>query len=174
VDFEVERLQVFASNPARYEFTISGVAFTVTSPQLRSPRQFAIAFLDALHRVPQVPGKSEDWATVVNHWLKTSERVEMPPDASYEPGLRETIERILAEMAVGDAAEDLNHGRAVSLLDGRRGFKVTAVLRRLRDDYPNIQAGEVSAVLKKMGFSSHSTSVDGVSVRVWRSDRPTG
>ncbi|MBK8172748.1 MAG: hypothetical protein IPK60_20755 [Sandaracinaceae bacterium] len=173
VDFNVDRLRIFNSNPARYEFTVGSVCFTITSQQLRSPKGFAVAFMDAAHRIPLVPSKADVWAQLVNDWLAKAETVELPPDASFEPGMIEAIERIIAELVVGDCAEDLDHGKALRLADGQLGLKASAVIRRLRDDYPSVDASDVARLLKKLGYGSHTTTVGGKPVRLWRYDAPT-
>lgn len=168
VDFEVERVRIFASNPARFEFTIDGVTFTLSSGQLRSPRNFALAYMDAAHRLPCVPTKAEVWGPMVNNWLASAEKVEMPPEASDEEALREAIARGITELPVGDVAEDLDHGKAVELADGVVAFKVQAILQLLRDDYPMARRGDVCRVLRSTGHVNCLASVQGTAVRIWR------
>jgi hypothetical protein len=167
VDFVVDKIRTFNSNPARYEFTIAGRTFTVSSPQLRSPAQFAIAYMDAIHRVPTVPRKVDEWAPIVNGWLTDAEIVDMPPDASREPRFVEAIEKVIADMPVGDAAEDLDHGKGILLPSGARAFKAVSLVRRLRDDWTDVEPGDVSRVLKSQGYASGTVTFTGKSVRVW-------
>ncbi len=167
LDFEVKELCLFNSNPARYVVTVDGGTFVLTSGQLRSPNAFALAFMDAIHRVPAVPTKPEIWHKIVNGWLTNAVVVEQPPDASREPRFVEAIETAIANLPVGDAVEDLDHGKAVKLPDGRVGFKTTAMQRLLRDDWPTLDAEDITRVLRELGYTSASHTIDGTKVRIW-------
>jgi hypothetical protein len=168
VDFVPNRVRLFDSNPARYEFEIDGVTFVVASRELRSSRSFSIAVMDALHRLPLLPSDEAEWRALVNHWLESAEVVEQPPDASFEPRLIEAVQRAVADLPVGDAAEDLDSGKAVTLTGGALGFKTQAILRCLRDDMPTIGAADVSRVLQGQGYVSGTASLNGTKFRVWR------
>ena len=113
------------------------------------------------------------WRNMVNGWLSKAERVELPPEASTEPAIREEIERIIEDMPVGEEPEDLDHDKCVLLGDGRRALKVTAIHHRLRDDHPEANAQLICRLLKGMGYSSGTERINGKNVRVWRRDSET-
>lgn len=170
VDFEVEQLRVFKSEPATYEFTIEGHQIVLSSAQLRRPSVFATAVLDTIHRIPAHPTGS-DWAELVNLWLTEAEYVDMPPEASSELALREDVERLVEELPVGEAVFDLDHGKAL-LIEGTRSFKAKALMRGLREDYPNLAGNRLCKTLRDLGFDSGTVRLDGTPVRLWR--RVTG
>jgi hypothetical protein len=163
----IERVRIFTSNPASFEFTVEGVVFVVTSAQLQSPSRFAVAFLDALHRVPPIPRKHELWDPFVTDLLARAEKVELPPDASHTPALREAVERVISALPLGDAPEDLDQSKAVARADGRRAFKVDGLLRLLRDEWPEVERSELCRVLTGLGYESRTERVAGMAVRVW-------
>jgi hypothetical protein len=171
IDFEVQCLRVCNSNPAQYEFTINGATFTVGSSVLKSQAKFAVAFMDALRRVPALPPKDE-WRTVVNGWLAGAEQVEMPPEASDELALRESAESVIQDLPLGDAVEDLNSDKALALDDGRRGFKTAAVHHRLRDDYPHLKRNGLCKVLRDLGYSKVTARFGKGTAEVWTRGGP--
>lgn len=174
LDFEIQELRLFDSNPARYRVTIDGVSFVVTSAQFRSPGAFSLAFMDALHRVPAVPTKPEVWHTFVNGWIRNAVVVQQPPDASREPRFLEAIETAITNLPIGDAVEDLDHGKGVKLTDDRIAFKTTAIQRVLRDDWPTVDPEDITRALRDLRYASASHTIDGTKARVWsRSDEPS-
>lgn len=167
LDFEVEAVRIFDCNPAQYELTVEGTPLRFTTGQLLSPRGFVRVFTDALKRVPCVPKETEDWSPIVNDWLARAERVEMPPEASDEPALREAVVRQVNDLPVGDAAEDLDHGKAVELDDKRRAFKSDTLLRALKEDHPHLTRTQLCRVLRDLGYVSGSHRIGGEPVRSW-------
>jgi hypothetical protein len=167
LDFQVDRVRVFDCNPAQYELTVSGTPLRFTTSQLLSPTGFVRVFTDAMKRVPSIPSESDDWIPIVNGWLEQAERVDMPPEASDESALREAVERQVADLPVGDAAEDLDHGKAVTLDDGRLAFKVDTLLRALKEDHPRLTRTQICRVLRDLGFASSTHRVGGEPLRAW-------
>jgi hypothetical protein len=173
LDFKVQSFRVYDSNPPRFEMTVEGVTFLLSSRQLRSPGAFADAFLCALRRIPSVPRKLDEWTPVVNALLKDAVRVSMPPEASDEPTLRDDIERILLDLPVGEVTEDLQHGKVVLLADGRRAFKVEAIQKRLKDEGRDVLRQDICRHLHDMGYDSAPERIGGTPVRVWRRNAAT-
>ncbi|MCH7662443.1 MAG: hypothetical protein IH859_01065 [Chloroflexi bacterium] len=166
VDFEVEHVRLFNSNPAIYELTIEGKPLRFTSAQLQSARTFVTRFLDALNRIPSIPRKPQDWAPIVNEWLKDPEVVEQPPDASEEYALCEAVQRAIADLPPGEEAEDLDHGKCL-VLDEYRVFKTDALMRVLLDDRPKLRREELSRVLRDLGYVPRTRRMAGKVVRGW-------
>jgi hypothetical protein len=93
--------------------------------------------------------------------------VKQPPDASREPRFVEAVEHAIANLPIGDVTEDLDHGKAVKLASGAIAFKTSAILRMLRDDWSEIDAEDVSRVLRSRGYSSGTQAIAGDRARVW-------
>jgi hypothetical protein len=170
IDFKVERVRVFSSNPAVFELTIEGVELRLSASVLRSKSSFCIAYMNAHRRIPKLPD-DDVWPQLVNSWLAEAELVEQPPEASDEPALREAVEAAVANLPPGEAREDLDHGKCVALPNGRVLFKVTAVLRALREDFPHLRRSDLCRVLNDIGFASAAHTVESESVRAWSDTR---
>lgn len=164
-DFAIENVRIFTSVPAAYEFTIAGAVFLVSADELVNPRKFAVRFADALHRVPTLPA-GEDWGEFVNVALQRAERVEMPPEATRDGMLREAIERIVADLQVGDELSDLDHNKAI-LKDGKPVYRLRTVVRLLKEDFGAVTEGEVARLLRVLGFESKTFTFGKESVRAW-------
>jgi len=167
VDFKVERVRIFKSDRAEYEFTVSGVVFRVTSAQLNSSAQFRTAFMDALHYIPKVPKKRDLWIEIVNHWLEDAEVVELGEDASDEAALREAVEAEIANMGTMEVVEDLDRGQAHLLEGGGRAFKSAPILLRLKEQEPDLTRSRICRVFRGLGYKSRTHRITGKEVRLW-------
>lgn len=134
VDFTVQRLRVFDSNPRKYEFTVDGVAFEVSTPELLAPARFRIRFMDASGRVPTLPRGGAGWTRQVEAWLKAAEIIEQPPEASPAGFLREAILRAVGELRTGETVADLDRGLALHH-KGQLVFKTVAIWKFLKETY---------------------------------------
>lgn len=165
LDFEVEELRVYPSTPASYELVIGGKPLVVTSPVLRSPGKFQLAFFDRYHRLTKVP-KAESWHGIVNGWLADATYVEVPPEASDEVARREEIERIVEDLPVGDDPLDLDRDKGYAH-DGQKLFKTATITRALVETGLNTPQNAVCLHLKAMGFAYSVPTLGGKRVRVW-------
>jgi hypothetical protein len=167
-DFVVDRIVLFDQRPTRYELTIEGRIFKVTTAELMSRGKFAHRFADEVRRIPRLPGKKE-WPDFVNALIARAERVEMPPEASLEPAKKESIERIIEGLHVGDDLTDLDAGKAfkpdAGPYAGVNTFKSRTVVKLLREEFPTADGGEVCTLLKELGYQS--MQVGPKRTRVW-------
>ena len=166
IDFNVERVRIFDSDPAVYEFTIEGVTFQIKSSALKSPGAFSTRFMDALHRIPVVP-EAGDWAKIVNGWLHVAERVKQPPEASDEIALRDAVSRAVVNFVVGEDVEDLDRGKALELAAGALAFKVEPMLTKVKEQFPRLDRSNLCRVLKDLGFESKPRNFGGEHARAW-------
>jgi hypothetical protein len=169
VDFVVERVRAFSSNPPIYEFTIDGKTFTASSTDLNSKRRFSVRFTDALRRIPKLMCTAVEWTDVVNGWLARAEPVELPPEASDEQALRMKIERIITDLMIvcGDTLEDLDAGKCVALDDGRKAFKTDAIRRAIKEDEPELKPNQICRILRAFGYEHGPHRFQGAVVRAW-------
>ena len=172
VDFRVEKVRIFDSDSPIYELTIDSRVIRLSSAQLKSRSKFETAFMSALRRLPALPQKVESWRALVNGWLADPEIVDLPPEASEEPALREAVEHAVTDLPVGEDVSDLHRGRALLLDGARRIFKADSLLGRLREDRPDLKRNDLCRVLRELGFVSQSVKVSGTTVRVWERVTP--
>lgn len=168
IDFKVESVRIFASQPATYEFVIEGKPLVLSSAQLRSLGAFGTMFLDVFHRNPVLPPK-KNWGSLVNLWLDSAFVVEQPPEASPSLALLEEIERAVADLPIGEVVEDLDAGKAL-ILGERRLFKASALLRRLRDGFPTLTSPVLCKALRDLGYDNAAERFEGQQVRAWCRD----
>jgi hypothetical protein len=167
VDFTVEKVRRYDSDPARYEFLIDGKVISLSSAELKTKGKLELRLLDALNRVPALPRKAEQYRLLVNSWLAQAEIVEMPPEASAAEALKEDVQRAIDGLPVGDSVEDLDHGKGCKLADGRVAFKAAAIHRLLRDDHPELGAAELCATLKSLKYESVTRAFGEGRARAW-------
>jgi len=163
--FTVQHVKVYASNPRKYELLIDGALLELCSSDLLSPARFRLRFLDALGRLPGLP-RGAKYQALVSQWLEKAEIVEQPPEASTSEFLREEIQRVIGELRTGERADDLDRGLAV-IHNGTPCFKTSAIFRRLRDTYREVQSGEICLHLRALGHEWGTPRIDGKAVRVW-------
>jgi hypothetical protein len=170
IDFTAVRVRVFDSDPPLCELTVDGVPIVMSSKELLSLSQVRERIFNALHRVPQLP-KTDAWHETVNRMMERAEFVAQPPEASPAGLLREEILRVVENLGVGEEVADLDRERAV-LHEGRKAFKAQTLLRRLRDQFPDLKTQDLCAELRRLGFTSGTIRVAGVSVRAWVQSTP--
>lgn len=167
IDFTVDALEILQSDPALYKFTIESKTFTVTSKEIASRQLFATRFLDAVGRLPRLPPARGAWEDVINALLAKADRTAMPPEASDDAALRDDIERTIEQLAVGEDPVDLDSGKALTLENGKKGFKTRALTRPLHEDYPDLKNNRICQVLRALGFESVTPQIGDKAVRVW-------
>ncbi len=168
--FNLEKVRIFLTDPRSYELTIDGAVFTCTAEELLSPGKFAVALTNATQLVPPLP-KAAEWREFLAGVLEKAERVDMPPEATRDGAIRESIERILPDLGVGEVPEDLDRGKALEH-DGVRIFKAAPLLRRVVEDIGTVEKSPFYRVLRVLGYESDSFKIAGKSVRAWRPSRP--
>ena len=167
VSFKVDHVRIFDSTPAIYEFRIEGKLLRVSSAQLRSPRSFAVRFMDVLQRIPRLPNKPDEWAEIVNRWLQGAETVKQPQEASEEFALRDAVVRAIDDLPLGEKPEDLDYGNAVLVEEGKRAFKTDTLRKALADDWPKLTRHDLCRVLRDLGYDSGSHRHEGKVFRAW-------
>ena len=172
IDFVVDRIRIFDSDPPVYEFTIGGTVLKLGSSHLLSRAQFCARFLDGLRRVPALPSKAQAWRELVNDWLAHAEVVEQPPEASQAELLRQQIAAVIASLTIGDSADELDQGKGLRH-DGTLIFKTLTVLKLLKDTYGEVSAHVLCSYLRDLGFESKPVRLEGKLVRVWCGRRET-
>ena len=85
-----------------------------------------------------------------------AELVEMPPEASEDPLLREAVENILKNLPAGEKLPDIDRGKKLTANDGQEIFKAAPVLRILQENLPNIRSNQICVVLKDLGYQAKS------------------
>jgi hypothetical protein len=175
VDFNVERVVIYASNPPVYEFTIDGKVLKLSGEELLRVARFELRFFEAFTRMTKLPAPKEKaaWRDLVNGWLAKAERVEQPPEASREYQLREAIEDFVADMQVGSEILDLDRDRALLTEDGRKAFKTKTLMKALKANFRDLGGHSVTATLRAMGFDNARERWDGNQARVWVCAEPS-
>lgn len=175
VDFTVERVVIYDSDPPVYDFHIDGKVMRVSSQQLQRSSAFELRFLEIFRRLVKLPSAKERaaWRDLVNSWLADAEHVEQPPEASRDFQLREAIEDFIADMQVGSEPQDLDRDRALLTPDGRKAFKTKTLMKALRANFRDIGSHTVSAVLRGMGLTYSRPRFDGTQVRTWVCPEPS-
>jgi hypothetical protein len=166
IDFVVERVRIFDSDPRVYELTIAGVLISLSTSEILAPSRFRVRFVDALSRVPDLPSKAGAWRDLVNGWLTRAEVVEQPPEASATEMLREEILRAVGGLGLGETVADLDQAKALQH-DGGLIFKTRTLLRLLKDAYGEVSAHVLCRHLRDLQFESKTVRIDGTVVRVW-------
>lgn len=163
----IQRVRIYGSVPPEYELDIGAKVVRLTGEELATPTKFAMRVMEATHRMPDVPSKRSDWAPWVNGLLAKGEHVEMPPEASDELALHEAVETAIAELPVSDDVAELQHGKALALDDGQRGFRSATLLKGLLEDFPSLTRARLCRVLNALGFVSSTSRVQNKVIRVW-------
>jgi hypothetical protein len=166
INFSVERIRVFASDPPIYELQIEGRTMMLSTVELLAVSRFRTRFVDVLRRVPELPSASAAWRALVNEWLERAETVEQPPEASDDLMLNEEILRATDSLALGETAADLDQGKALQR-DDLVFFKARSIRRLLKDTYADVSAHMVCRHLRSLGFESRVLRIDEQCVRVW-------
>lgn len=168
LDFVVEKVVIFMSIPPAYVFVIDGVELRLDVGDLVSRNTFAQRFLEALHRIPNLPDQRQcPWTVLVNGWLRNAERVEQPPETSTEGALRDAVARAIAALPVGDDASDLDRANGIVLADGRTAFRMNSVLAAVLQEIPDARRNHVGRVLRELGFEPGSHRLDSGVERLW-------
>jgi hypothetical protein len=166
----VDHVRRFDQTPARYELTIEGKTLTLTTPALLSRSSFTVAFTDHFGRVPCLPEKA-DWHDWINGFLARAEVVPMPPEASENPAIRDAIGAIIDDLQDGEGLDGLDNDQSVLVPvgdhAGKQAFRLDAVLRRLKDDFPDVKRGDVGPHIRHLGFSDGQITIEGGRRRVW-------
>ncbi len=165
IDFTVEKVRIFASDPPGYEFMIAGRGLRLEAGDLVSSTRFRHRFLAIFHRIPTLPS-GDEWAAQVNAWLAGAVIDDLPPEASPDGLLGDDIEKHIADLGIGENRSDLNQGRAV-MESGHRAFKLTTLLKRLREDHGVVGSHTVARHLRKLGYRSQTIRVADGEVRAW-------
>jgi hypothetical protein len=168
LNFVVDEVFIYDSDPARYRFMIEGTALVLSSAELKGRGRFGLRFLDALHYMPTLPEEPDEWLALINRWLADATEISMPPEASEENALRTAIKQVIQNLPVGTTVDDLDRQMAVDLGGDELGFKADSVLDRIREKRPKIERGDVCRVLRDLGYESGSARVEGKPVRLWR------
>ena len=167
INFVVDRIRIFDSDPRIYELVILGRTLTLNTSQILSPGRFRLRFVDVLGRVPELPTKPTAWRAVVNEWLSRAEIIEQPPEASTEIQLREEIALAIESLASGDSVEDLDQGKALEI-DGNLVFKTRTVHRVLKESYGEVASADLCRQLRELGYESKPVRVEEKVVRAWK------
>jgi len=77
------------------------------------------------------------------------------------------VEVVIANIPQGEEVEDLDHGKALQAEGGVVVFKVETVLAHLKADRPEITRGDVSRILRELGYQSRSMRFGEAVVRGW-------
>jgi len=165
LDFTVERVRVYASDPPVYEFLIDGQSCVFASGEILSERRFGARFFEKLLRVPVTPGDHDQWRAIVNGWMARAETIEQPPEASSSEMVREEIQRLIDDAGLGERPADLDRGEVVEH-DGVRVFKLAPLLRQLEQSF-DVTSHSIACDLRMLGFVSRSVRIGEHVVRVW-------
>lgn len=163
------RLRVFDQIPKAYELVIAGVTVRLTTGELVSRSKLKRRLTEALDRVPTLPAPQK-YDAFVNGLLTQAEIVPMPPEASNDPAVRAELERVIEGLQVSEEPDALDNGKAVILPRGQhegcRAFRVKALLRAVREDFPKLTKGEACLQLRKLGYVGIQAPFEG-RPRVW-------
>lgn len=165
IDFSIQRLRVFDSNPRKYEFAVDGAVFAVSTSELLAPARFRVRFMDALGRVPTLP-RGSAWTEQVSVWLEAAEIIKQPPEASPSGFLNDAIVRAITELSPGESVDDLDRGKTLHH-KGQLVFKTIAIWKFLKENYGEVPSGEICTQLHDLGFGWITPHIDGKGVRVW-------
>lgn len=168
IDFVVDHVRIFDSNPRIYELIVKGVPISLSTSEILSPTRFSIRFTDALSRVPELPSGRIAWREQVNTWLAQAEIVEQPPEASAGELLREQILQAIDDLALGESVKDLDQSKALKH-DGDLIFKTLTLLKILKDTHGEVRSHVLCSHLRDLGFVSKTVRVEGKVARVWTS-----
>lgn len=170
IDFAPDHIRIFDSDPKIYEITIGGTAMRCTTGQLITLANFKARFTDAFGRIPLLPqgkGSQQRWERIVNDWLQSAERVEVPPEASSHASLEQEVILAVGDLSQGDNVKDLDRPCWLAVGDSIV-FKTKAVMRILRADYrTEVRPHVLCSMLRDLGYGNRVMKIDGVTVRVW-------
>ncbi len=169
IDFAVERVRIFDSNPRIHELTILGKPLSLSTPDLLSKQRFAIRFVETFCRVPELPSGGTAWRKQVNIWLAQAELVDLPPEAFDSEELRQEILIAVNSLSIGDDVNDLDQGKAL-IHGGGVIFKTRTIQKLLKDSFAEVKTAHVCWRLRELGFVSRTVRVDDEVVRAWTRD----
>lgn len=170
LDFEVESIKVFTSDPPHYVFRIEGKDLPLKTYHLTAAGNFSARFLEVLGRFPSVPDVGWQWRELVNGWMERAEKVAQPPEASPLLFRRQQVEQIIEGLILGDGVDDLLGGKKVQSDDGRLVFRLNAVVKAMRAENSGgagLDSSEIGAHLRLLGHKNTKVVVGGKEVRAW-------
>lgn len=165
-NFTVEKVCTFDSNPPQIVLEIGGRKVILTVPELLSVSRFRTRFVEVLRWVPRLPRDPDTWETIVNGWLAEAEVIAQPPEASPEELVKAEIQRLIEDVAIGESIADLDRGLVV-LHENVRLFKLSPLLRRLRQEFSDVTSPVLSRQLRDLGYGPRTIRIDDDSARVW-------
>ena len=168
--FKIDRVRIFLTDPASYEFTVGGVVFTCSAEELLKPSKFTVVFMNATQQVVVLP-KAPEWGEFLTGLLATADRVAVAPEATRDGAIRAVIERVLPDLGVGQTPKDLDRGKALEH-DGVRIFKAEPVHKRVVQDLGPVEKPDFYRVLHELGYESDTFTIAGTSLRAWRPSLP--
>jgi len=170
LDFRVERVVIKRAMPPIYEFTIDGNNLTLTAEDILSPRSFSLRFIEALHRMPQMPGKKSpvSWREHVNMWLAGAEVVDLGRDARDDVDLQDTLRYLIDSLPEAGGLEDLDQPRVLFCPEGR-AFRKRPLYWMLLEKFPRsaVKSGVICSTLRAISCTNRVISFEGTVRRVW-------
>lgn len=165
-NFTVERVCAFDSNPPQIVLEIGGGKVILTVSELLSVGRFRTRFVEVLRWVPRLPRDPDTWEEIVNGWLAQAEVIPQPPEASPEELVKAEIQRLVDDVAIGESVADLDRG-LVLLHEDVRLFKLSPLLRRVRQEFSDVTSPVLSRQLRELGYAPRTVRRDDGSARVW-------
>jgi len=172
VDFSIDSIRVYTSNPPVYLITTGGVEIKLSTEQLLSPERFCLVYANAVRRIPRLPGKREQhvWRELVNGWMAQAKELEQPSEANETEWIRSEIKSLITRLPLGEEPDDLDAGKALADDEGHRLVKAGPLLKPLHDLGVNLRPHELCAHLRACGFESKTVKVgteQRETVRAW-------
>lgn len=165
--FIIEKVRIYSSVPAIYELTINGAPVKFSARELLSKGSFKARFLDALHFVPALPKKNDDWDALVNSWMTRAEVIEQPPEASEAGLLKEHILSAIENLAIGESVLDLDRMKALQHDTDGQVFKIDSLMQVLKDRYGEVRPHVLCGHLHDLGYNSQSRRFGAEVTRAW-------
>jgi hypothetical protein len=115
---------------------IEGRELVMDSSTLMSPTKFAQMFLDRLHRVPRMPGRSKkekQWREWVNEWLAGATYIRQSPEASRSFALKTQIAAYVDGLLITEDPDEMDAGKAFLISSGLKAFKKAPAIAAIRN-----------------------------------------
>ncbi len=178
-NFTVDAVVIIESDESRYEFTIKTKKITLTAKQLAAgPKDFVAKYVNALQQIPTLPPmkgqKCPLWDPLVNGWLQSATKKQLPGNATDEEVRLRAVEKAKNGLIDGERIEGLLDESAFKdTAAGLRYFTADAIFAKVRPLDSKLTLRDVALCLMELRCSYSQGFLVGTSkLDVWTEPLP--
>lgn len=147
---------------------VDGHRIELSNDDLHDYRRFSKLCLARFH-VVYLPMKQADWLTMLGAVMEAVVVDAAPPDVNDDEAFRELLEEFLTNRQKGQNKRDLIQGRPWQDEESdKHYFRLRDLQKHLqREGVRDIQRGDLTSKIKRLGGDSHFFNIEDQGVNVW-------